>query len=187
MVLLGVGAVWVGKHARVPSNRPTASQLARDRRLELAYRALKVRLGIGARRARALARARNRWAHRANRICGSVARADRAALRRINRAHSAAEILDILARAEVAGRTVLDKLEALPRPPGRAGVRVRRMLALYEKAYALDQEAFAAIRRGDRPSLDRILEQELPLVERGDEITRDLNANVCADGIFADR
>jgi hypothetical protein len=187
MVLLGVGAVWVGKHAPVPSNRPTASQLARDRKLELAYRALQVRIGTKARRARALARARNRWARRANRICGSVTRADVAALRRLNRAHSAAEILDILARAEVAGRTVLDKLEALRPPPGRAGVRVRRMLSLYERAYSLDQEAFAAIRRGDRPRLVRLLEQELPLVQRGDEIARDLNANVCADGVFADR
>jgi hypothetical protein len=82
---------------------------------------------------------------------------------------------------------VLDKLEALPRPPGRAGVRVRCMLGLYEKAYTLDREAFAAIRRGDRPRLVRILRQELPLVGRGDAIARDLNANVCADGVFADR
>jgi hypothetical protein len=185
MVLLGIGAVWVGKHAPVPSNRPTASELARNRRLELAYHALQVRLDVRARRARALARARHRWAHRANRICGSVARTDLAALRRINRAHSTAEVLDILARAEVAGRTVLDKLEALPRPPGRAGVRVRRMLGLYEKAYALDQEAFAAIRRGDRARLVRILEQEIPLAQRGDVIARDLGANVCADGVFA--
>jgi hypothetical protein len=186
-VLLGVGAVWVGKHAPVPSNRPSASELARDRQLELAYRSLQVRLGIRERRARALARARNRWAHRANRICGSVARADWAALRRINRAHSTVEILNILASAEVAERRVLDELEALPRPPGRAGARVRRMLGLYEKAYALDREAFAAIRGGDHPRLFRIVEQELPLVERADEIARDLNANVCADGVFADR
>jgi hypothetical protein len=187
LVLLGIGAVWVGKHAPVPSNRPTASQLARDRKLELAYRALKVRLGIRARRARALAQARNRWARRANRICGSIARADWAALRRISRAHSTVEILDILASAEIAERRVLDELEALPRPPGRARVRIRRMFGLYEKAYALEREAFAAIRGGDHPRLARIVEQEFPFVQRADEIARDLNANVCADGVFADR
>ena len=187
MVLLGVGALWVGKHAPVPSNRPSASQLARDRKLEIAYRALKVRLGIRARRSRALARAQNRWARRANRLCGSVARSDWAALGRIRRAHSRLEILDTLAGAEVAERRVLDELEALPRPPGRAGARIRRMFGLYEQAYALEQEGFDAIRGGDRPRLVRILEQEFPFIERADGIARDLNANVCADGVFADR
>lgn len=187
VVLLGIGAVWVGKHAPVPSNRPTASQLARDRKLELAYRALKVRLGIRARRARALAQARNRWAHRANRICGSIARSDWAALRRISRSHSSVEILDILAGAEVAERRVLDELKAVPRPPGRAGARIRRMFGLYERAYALERDAFAAIRGGDHPRLVRIVEQEFPFVERADKIARGLNANVCADGVFADR
>jgi hypothetical protein len=61
------------------------------------------------------------------------------------------------------------------------------MLALYEKAYSLDQEAFAAIRHGDHARLVRILRQEIPLSERGDEIARGLNANVCADGPFAGR
>jgi hypothetical protein len=61
------------------------------------------------------------------------------------------------------------------------------MLSLYEQAYALDQEAFAAIRRGDRAGVLRILRREIPLGERGDEIARDLDANVCADGVFADR
>jgi hypothetical protein len=187
LVLLGVGAVWVGKHAPVPSNRPTASQLARDRKLEIAYNALEVRLGIRARRARALARARNRWARRANRLCGSVARSEWAAIGRIRRTHSRVEILDILASAEIGERRVLDELEALPRPPGRAGVRIGRMFSLYEKAYALDREAFAAMRGGDRSGLVRILRQELPFVERADAIARDLNANVCADGVFADR
>jgi hypothetical protein len=186
-VLLGIGAFWVGEHAPVPSNRPTASQLARDRRLEIAFRGLKVRLGIRARRARALARARNRWARRANRLCGSVARSDWAALGRIRRTHSTAEVLDIFASAEVAERRVLDELEALPRPPGRARVRIRRMFALYEKAYAFEPDEFAAIRAGDLPRLVRIVEQQLPFVDRADEIARDLNANVCADGVFADR
>ena len=187
VVLLGIGAVWVGKHAPVPSNHLTASQLARDRKLDLAYRALKVRLGIRARRARALAQARNRWARRANRLCGSVTRSDWAALLRIHRAHSTAEILDILAGAEFAERRVLDELEALPRPPGRAGVRIRRMFGLYEKAYALEQDEFAVIRSGDHARLFHLVEQEFPLIEQADDIARGLNANVCADGVFADR
>ena len=43
------------------------------------------------------------------------------------------------------------------------------------------------MRGGDRPGLVRILRQEFPFVERADAIARDLNANVCADGVFADR
>ena len=101
--------------------------------------------------------------------------------------HSTAEIVAILSTVEATGRRVLDGLEALPPPPGRAAARVRRMLSLYEKTYALDQAALAAIRRGDHLGLLRILQQEAPLVERGDEIARDLNANVCAAGVFADR
>jgi hypothetical protein len=186
-VLLGIGAVWVGKHAPVPSNRPTTSQLARDRRLELAYRALQKRIGVDARRARALARARNRWARRANRLCGSVARSDWAALARIHRAHSTAEILDIFASAEVAERRVLTELETLPRPPGRAGVRIRRMFGLYEKAYAQEPAEVAALRAGDRPRLARIVVQVLSFIDAADDIARDLGANVCADGVFADR
>ena len=81
----------------------------------------------------------------------------------------------------------MDELEALRTPPGRTGRRVRRMLGLYEKTYALDREAFDALRRGDRAGVARILRQEGPLSERGDAIARDLGANVCADGVFADR
>jgi hypothetical protein len=186
MVLLGIGAVWVGKHAPVPSNHPSASQLARERQAELAYRALQKRIRAGARRARARERARIRWAHRANRICGSVARADLAALRRVARTTSRAEVLAILSRIEVQGRSVLDKLEALPRPPGRTARRVRRMFDLYEKTFALDQSALAALRSGDRAGVIRIVQREIPLSERGDAIARDLGANVCADGMFAD-
>ena len=187
MALLGLGAVWVGKHAPVPSNHPSASQLARDRKLELAYNALQRRIGASARRRRALDRARNRWAHRANRICGSVARANWAALRRAAQTKSRAQALDVLSTVEVRGRSVLDELEALRPPPGRTGRRVRRMLGLYEKTYALDREAFDALRRGDRAGVARILRQEGPLSEQGDAIARDLGANVCADGVFADR
>ena len=79
------------------------------------------------------------------------------------------------------------KLEALSPPPGRTARRVRRMLDLYDKAFALDQAAFAALRSGDQAGLVRILQREIPLGERGDAIARDLGANVCADGIFADR
>ena len=82
---------------------------------------------------------------------------------------------------------MLDELEALQPPPGRTGRRVRRMLGLYEKTYALDQEAFDALRRGDRAGVARILRQEGPLSQQGDAIARDLGANVCADGVFADR
>jgi len=187
MILLGVGAVWVGKHAPVPSNHPSASQLARERKLELAYHALQKRITASARRRRALERARVRWARRANRICGSVAQANWAVLRRATQTTSRAEALDILSSVEVRGRRVLDELEALQPPPGRTARRVRRMLALYEKTYALDREAFAVLRRGDRSALARILRQEIPLSEQGDEIARDLGANVCADGVFADR
>ena len=112
--------------------------------------------------------------------------AERAAIGRITRARSAAEIIDILSGVEATGRRVLDELEALPPPPGRAAARVKRMLSLYEQTYALDQQAFAAIQRGDRAGLARILRREISLSERGDEIARDLDANVCADGIFAD-
>jgi hypothetical protein len=186
IVLLGVGAVWVGKHAPVPSSPPSASQLARDRELERANRALARRLRARARRARALERGRRLWARRANKICNSVTGTERAAIGRITRARSAAEIIDILSSVEATGRRVLNELEALPQPPGRAAARVKRMLSLYERTYALDQKAFAAIRRGDRAGLARILRREIPLSERGDEIARDLDANVCADGIFAD-
>jgi hypothetical protein len=61
------------------------------------------------------------------------------------------------------------------------------MLGLYEKTYALDQQAFEALRRGDRAGVARILRKEGPLSEQGDAIARDLGANVCADGVFADR
>jgi|GEM_PF-5930316 len=61
------------------------------------------------------------------------------------------------------------------------------MLGLYEKTYGLDQEAFEALRLGDRAGVARILQREGPLSEQGDEIARDLGANVCADGVFADR
>jgi hypothetical protein len=61
------------------------------------------------------------------------------------------------------------------------------MLGLYEKTYALDREAFDALRRGDRAGVARILQQEGPLRQQGDAIARDLGANVCADGVFADR
>jgi hypothetical protein len=185
MVLLGIGAVWVGKHAPVPSNHPSASQLARERRAEIAYRALQKRIRADARRARARERARVRWVRRANRICGSVARADFAALRRVARTASQAEALDILSRIEVQGRSVLDKLEALPRPPGRTARRVRRMFDLYEKTFALDRSALAALRSGDRAGVVRIVRREIPLSEQGDAIARDLGANVCADGVFA--
>jgi hypothetical protein len=178
MVLLGVGAVWVGKHAPVPSNHPSAAQLARERKAELAYRALQKRIRVGARRVR--------WARRANRICGSVARADLAALRRIKRTTSRAEALDILSTIEVQGRSVLNRLEALQPPPGRTARRVRSLLDLYEKTFALDEAAFAALRNGDRAGFVRIVQREIPLSERGDAIARDLGANVCADGIFAD-
>jgi hypothetical protein len=186
MVLLGLGAVWVGKHAPVPSNHPSAAQLARERRAELAYRALQRRIRVGARRARARERGRIRWTHRANRICRSVTRADWAALRRIGRTTSQAEALGTLSRIEVEGRSVLDQLEALPRPPGRTARRVKRMFDLYEKTFALDQAAFAALRSGDRAGVIRIVRREIPLSEQGDAIARDLGANVCADGIFAD-
>jgi hypothetical protein len=187
MVLLGIGAVWVGKHAPVPSNRPSASELARDRKLERINRAIGRQLRARERRAKALERARHRWARRANRVCGSVTRTSRTAIGRLMRAQSMPEILDIAAKVEVEGRRVLDELEALPPPPGRAATRVRRMLSLYEQAYALDEAALAAIRRGDRAGLLRILRREIPLSERGDEIARDLDAHVCADGVFADR
>src|SRR5205823_2282885 len=147
MVLLGIGAVWVGKHAPVPSNHPSAAQLARERKAELAYRALQRRIRAGERRRRALERARVRWARGANRICGSIVRADRAALRRVERTTSLAEAFDILSTAEAQGRGVMDKLAALPRPRGRTGRRVRSMLDLYEKAFAYDQAAS----RGRRP------------------------------------
>jgi hypothetical protein len=185
-VLLGVGAVWVGKHAPVPSNHPSAAQLARVRKAEFAYRALQERIRVDARRAKARERARIRWAHRANRICRSVTRADLAALRRVSRTTSRAEVLAILSRIELQGRSVLDQLEALPPPPGRTARRVRRMLDLYEKTFALDQSALAALRSGDRAGVIRIVQRELPLSEQGDAIARDLGANVCADGIFAD-
>jgi hypothetical protein len=186
VVLLGVGAVWVGKHAPVPSNHPSASQLARERKAELVYRALQKRIAVNARRSRARERARARWARGANRICRSVVRADRAALGRIRRTTSRAEALDILGRVEVQGLTVMRKLEALSRPPGRTGRRVRRMLELYDKAFALDRAAFVALRSGDRARLVRILEQQTPIGLRGDAIARDLGAHVCADGVFAD-
>jgi hypothetical protein len=186
MVLLGVGAVWVGKHAPVPSNHPSAAQLARERKAELAYRALRKRIAVNARRSRALARARVRWARRANNICRSVVRTDRAALRRVERTTSLAEALDILGRAEVQGRSVMARLEALQPPPGRTARRVKRMLDLYDKAFALDQAAFVALRNGDRAGLVRILQREIPIGERGDAIARDLGATVCADGVFAD-
>jgi hypothetical protein len=185
MVLLGIGAVWVGKHGPVPSNHPTASQLARERKAEIAYRALQKRIRADARRARARDRARVRWVRRANRICGSVARADLAALRRVARTTSQAEALDILSRIEVQGRSVLDKLEAVPRPPGRTARRVGRMFDLYEKTFALDQSALAALRSGDRAGVVRIVRREIPLSEQADAIARDLGANVCADGVFA--
>src|SRR5437868_3015726 len=136
MVLLGIGAVWVGKHAPVPSNHPSAAQLARERKAEIVYRALQKRIAVDARRSMARARARARWARRANRICGSVVRTDRAALGRIRRTTSRAQALDLLGRVEVRGRTVMRQLEALPRPPGRTGRRVRLMLDLYDKAFA---------------------------------------------------
>jgi hypothetical protein len=186
MVLLGVGAVWVGKHAPVPSNHPSPAQLARERKAELAYRALQKRIRAGARRRSARERARARWARRANRICGSVARADLAALRRIKRTTSRAAALDILSTIEVQGRSVLGRLEALQAPPGRTARRVRSLLDLYEKTFALDEAAFAALRNGDRAGFVRIVQREIPLSERGDAIARDLGANVCADGIFAD-
>jgi hypothetical protein len=186
MVLLGVGAVWVGKHAPVPSNHPSAAQLARARKAEVAYRALRKRIATGARRAKARERARARWAHRANRICGSVARGELAALRRIGQTTSRAEVVDILSRVEAEGRRVLDKLEALPPPPGRTARRVQSMLLLYEKTFALDLSALAALRNGDRAGVVRIVRREIPLSERGAAIARDLGANVCADGIFAD-
>jgi hypothetical protein len=186
IVLLGVGAVWVGNHAPVPSNRPSASELVRGRKLERSNRALVRRLRARERRMRALERGRRLWARRANRVCRSVARADRAALGRLLRAQSAAEVVDILSRVSAESRRVLDELAALPPPLGRSATRVRRMLSLYEQAYALDQAAFAAIRRGDRAGVIRVLRREIPLSERGDEIARGLDANVCADGVFAD-
>jgi len=186
MVLLGVGAVWVGKHAPVPSNHPSAAQLARAREAEIVYRALQQRIRVSARRARARERARALWARRANRICGPVARADWVALRRIGSTTSRGDALDILSTIEVQGRGVLDRLEALPRPPGRAARRIKYLLGLYEKTFALDQAAFAALTNGDRAGLVRILRQEIPLAEQGDAIARDLGANVCADGVFAD-
>jgi hypothetical protein len=185
MILLGLGAVWVGKHAPVPSNKPSSSELARDRKLERAYRARGRRLHARARRRRQLERARNLWARRANTICRSVVRADRAALGRITRIQSPTELLDLLETLEGTSRRVLDELEALPPPPGRAA-RVRRMLSLYEKAFALDQAAVEAIRRGDRPGFIRVVQRELRLGELGGAIARDLDANVCADGVFAD-
>jgi hypothetical protein len=60
------------------------------------------------------------------------------------------------------------------------------MFDLYEKTFALDQAAFAALRSGDRTGVIRIVRREIPLSEQGDAIARDLGANVCADGIFAD-
>jgi hypothetical protein len=186
-VLLGIGAVWVGKHAPVPSNRPTASQLARDRRLEFAYRALQVRLGVRARRERALARARNRWARRANRICGTAVSVDRIAFRRLVRGgQSLPELRAMITRIEDASRTVLRGLEALPPPPGRAAA-FKRMLSAYEGGFALNEEMVAAFRRGQTAGVLRIIQRAARLNLEGDDIARDLGANVCADGIFADR
>jgi hypothetical protein len=185
MVLLGVGAVWVGKHAPVPSNKPTASELARDRRLERINRAIGRRLRIRARHARRLERARRLWARRANKICGSANRADRASLVRLMRAKSPTEVVGIVSRVEVEGRRVLNELEALPPQPGRTAARVRRMLSLYEQTYALDVAATAALRRGDRAGFIRAVRRELPLGERGDAIARDLGADVCGED-FAD-
>jgi hypothetical protein len=181
MVLLGVGAVWVGKHAPVPSNKPTASELARDRRLERINRAIGRRLHVRARHARRLDRARRLWARRANKICGTANKADRAAFIRLMRAKSPTEVVDVVSRAEVEARRVLDELEALPLPPGRAAARVRRMLSLYEQTYAFDRAATDAIRRGDRAGFIRAVRRELPLGERGDAIARDLGADVCGE------
>src|SRR5918912_1697297 len=100
LILLGVGAVWVGKHAPVPSNRASARELARVRKLERAHRALVRRLRARARRAEALERARNRWARRANGICGRAVGVERTALRRIGQARSAGEFFDVLSTTQ---------------------------------------------------------------------------------------
>jgi hypothetical protein len=186
VVLLGIGAVWVAKHAPVPSNHPSASQLARDRRLELAYRALKKRIGANARRARARQRARGRWARRANRICGEAVPFDRVAFRRLMRGgQSLPELLDMISRIETATRRVLSDLEALPPPPGRAAA-FKRMLRAYERGFAVNEQMVAALRRGQLAGVPRMLRRATQLNLQGDDIARRLDANVCADGIFAD-
>src|ERR687885_2995108 len=96
LILLGVGAVWIGKHAPVPSNRASARELARVRKLERTHRALVRRLRARARRAEALERARTRWARRANGICRRGGGVERVALRRIWQARAAGEFFELL-------------------------------------------------------------------------------------------
>jgi hypothetical protein len=185
LILLGVGAVWVGKHAPVPSNRASARELARVRKLERAHRALVRRLRARARRAEALERARTRWARRANGICRRAVGVERTALRRIGQARSAGEFFDVLSTTQGESRAVLSELEALPPPPGRAA-SFQRMVRAYEAGSSLGDEAVAALRRGDAAGALRIVQRALRVGEHGDEVARNLGAYVCADGIFAD-
>ena len=186
VILLGVGAVWVGKHAPVPSNRPSASELARDRALAHADRALTRRLRARARRVRARERARARWARRANRICETAVPLDRTAFRRLTRGgQSIPELLAMISRIEDANRTVLNDLEALPPPPGRRAA-FKRMLSAYEKGFAQNEEMVAALRRGQTAAVLPMIRRAARLNIEGDDIARELGANVCADGMFAD-
>jgi hypothetical protein len=92
----------------------------------------------------------------------------------------------MITRIEDASRMVLRGLEALPPPPGRAAA-FKRMLSAYERGFALNEEMVAAFRRGQTAGVLRIIQRAARLNLEGDDIARDLGANVCADGIFADR
>jgi len=90
----------------------------------------------------------------------------------------------MISRIEDASRTVLKGLEALPPPPGRTAA-FRRMLAAYEQGFALDEEMVAALRRGQTAGFLPLIQRAARLNLKGDDIARELDASVCADGIFA--
>jgi hypothetical protein len=109
----------------------------------------------------------------------------RVAFRRLVRGgQSLPQLLQMISRIENASRTVLQNLKALPPPPGRAAA-FTRMLRAYEQGFALEEEMVAAPRRGQIAGVLPLIQRAARLNVKGDDIARDLDANVCADGIFA--
>jgi hypothetical protein len=95
------------------------------------------------------------------------------------------ELLAMISRIEDANRTVLNDLEALPPPPGRRAA-FKRMLSAYERGFAQNEEMVAALRRGQTAAVLPMIRRAARLNIEGDDIARELGANVCADGMFAD-
>ena len=181
MALLGVGAVWTGKHLPLPYE-PTAgvSDRAQQVRLERQYARFVRRVRVNAARARHARAARNAWARSANGICAGLVRRVRAETKQAGLATLDVRLRLLRTTEETASAAVGD-LDALPAPRSIAR-RVDRLLGLYRTELDSIDRLAEAFRAGDAAEAIGVLGRLRTLGLRDQTLASRLGANLCAYG-----